>query len=97
MYFPEVETRFTTDMQGCPKSSSKPFLLKASKSAYGTNFFPLLGLGMFSCEPAIDIKQIYRGLCEGTRDGHRKLDQIILFHTFTIRKEKTRVNYISEH
>jgi hypothetical protein len=72
MYFPEVETYFTTDMRVYPKSSSEPFLLKASKSAYGAKFFLLLGLDMFSCEPAIGIKQIYRRLCEGTRDVLRK-------------------------
>ena len=58
MYFPEVETYFTTDRRVYPKFSNEPFLLKASKSAYGTNFFLLLGLVMFSCKPAIDIKQI---------------------------------------
>jgi len=57
-YFPEIETYFTTDMRVCPKSSSKPFLLKASKSAYGTNFFLLLGLDRFSCEAAVDKADI---------------------------------------
>jgi hypothetical protein len=91
MYFPEVETYFTTDMRVCLKSSSKPFLLKVSKSIHGTNVFLLLGLDMFSCEPAIDIK--HRRLCEGTRDVFRKLNQIILFYTCTLSKERTRVSY----
>jgi len=81
-------------------------LLKASKSAYGTNLFLLLGLDMFSCEPAIDIKQIYRRLYEGTREQEIELDYFILFFTFTLSKEglllatsqsNISVSYISEH
>jgi len=97
MYFPEVETHFTPDMRLCLKSSSKLFLLKASKAAYRTNFFLLLGLDMFSCEPAIDIKRIYRRLCEGATDAHRKLNQIIVFYIFILSKGRMHASYISEH
>jgi len=89
MYFPKGETYFTPDMPVCPKSSRKLFLLKASKSAYGTNFFLLLGLDMFSCEPVIDIKQIHRRLCEGTTIAHRKLNHIIVFYILTLSKERS--------
>jgi hypothetical protein len=72
MYFPEVETYFTTDMRYTQSLQVNIFYEKLQSQLIGANFFLLLGLDMFSCEPAIDIKQIYRRLCEGRGDALRK-------------------------